>query len=138
MGKKIMHDIIKFYKSFDRYNCFTDQTIFEENKDCFKYKQYKIFKENNKIYGFVNWTFLDLENLNYFLKTGIVEKYNSGNIFVHLDFLAKKNIKEIYKWSLKNITKYIGLNKQTQWLRLNKNNGVRNIIRKTIKESWYG
>ena len=133
-----MQDIIKFYKSFERYNCFTDQIIFDENKDCLKYNQYKIFRDTKGIYGFVSWTFLDLKNLNYFLKTGIVERHNSGNIFVHLDFLAKKNIKEIYKWSLKNITKYIGINKQTQWLRLNKNNGVRNIVKKTVKESWYG
>jgi hemolysin-activating ACP:hemolysin acyltransferase len=138
MGKRMINDIITFYKSFDRYNCFSNETIFEENKDCFKYNHYKVFQDKKGIYGFVNWTFLDLENLNYFLKTGIVQKHNSGNIFVHLDFLAKKNIKHIYKWSLKNITKYIGVNKQTQWLRLNKDNGVRNIVRKTVKESWNG
>jgi len=133
-----MQSIINFYKSFDRYNCFTDKIIYDENKDCIKYNQYKVFKDDKGIYGFVNWTFLDQKNLNYFFKTGIVENFNSGNIFVHLDFLAKRNIKEIYKWSLKNITKYIGLNKNTQWIRLNKDNGVRNIVKKTVRESWYG
>ena len=53
-------------------------------------------------------------------------------------FLAKKNVKEIYQWSLKNISKFIGVNKQTQWLRLNKDNGVRNIVKRTVKESWNG
>ena len=134
----MIDDIVNFYKSFNRYSCFSKETIFEENKDCLKYKHYKVFKDDKGIYGFVSWTFLDLENLNYFLRTGIVQKHNSGNIFVHLDFLAKRNIKEIYKWSLKNITKYIGVNKQTQWLRLNKDNGVRYIVIKTVKESWNG
>jgi hemolysin-activating ACP:hemolysin acyltransferase len=133
-----MQEIIKFYQSFNRYSCFTDEILFEENKDCIKYNQYKVFKDDQEIYGFVSWTFLNQENLNYFLKTGIVEQYNSGNIFVHLDFLAKKNVKEIYKWSLKNISKYLGVNKQTQWLRLNKDNGVRNIVKRTVKESWNG
>tara|TARA_R100001460_G_scaffold24926_5_gene50071 strand:+ start:4364 stop:4765 length:402 start_codon:yes stop_codon:yes gene_type:complete len=133
-----MHEIIKFYKSFDRYSCFSDEIIFDENKDCFKYNQYKVFEDESGIYGFVSWTFLDQNNLNYFLKTGIVEEFNSGNIFVHLDFLAKKNVKEIYQWSLKNITKYLGVNKQTQWLRLNKDNGVRNIVKRTVRESWNG
>ena len=133
-----MQEIIKFYQSFNRYSCFTDEILFEENKDCIKYNQYKVFKDDQEIYGFVSWTFLNQENLNYFLKTGIVEQYNSGNIFVHLDFLAKKNVKEIYQWSLKNISKFIGVNKQTQWLRLNKNNGVRNIVKRTVKESWNG
>ena len=96
----------------------------------------KIKKE--ELYFLIMNILEDLENLNYFLRTGIVQKHNSGNIFVHLDFLAKRNIKEIYKWSLKNITKYIGVNKQTQWLRLNKDNGVRNIVIKTVKESWNG
>jgi len=133
-----LQEIIKFYQSFNRYSCFTDEILFEENKDCIKYNQYKVFKDDQEIYGFVSWTFLNQENLNYFLKTGIVEQYNSGNIFVHLDFLAKKNVKEIYKWSLKNISKYLGVNKQTQWLRLNKDNGVRNIVKRTVKESWNG
>ena len=133
-----MQDIIKFYQSFDRYSCFTNEILFEENKDCVKYNQYKVFRDEQGIYGFVSWTFLNKENLNYFLKTGIVEQYNSGNIFVHLDFLAKKNVKEIYQWSLKNISKFIGVNKQTQWLRLNKDNGVRNIVKRTVKESWNG
>ena len=133
-----MQEIIKFYQSFNRYSCFTDEILFEENKDCIKYNQYKVFRDDQGIYGFVSWTFLNQENLNYFLKTGIVEQYNSGNIFVHLDFLAKKNVKEIYQWSLKNISKFIGVNKQTQWLRLNKDNGVRNIVKRTVKESWNG
>jgi len=134
----MIQDIINFYKSFERYKCFTDQVIFEENIDCFRNNHFKVFKDKFDIYGFVSWTFLDQKNLSYFLKTGIVEVYNSGNIFVHLDFLGKKNIKEIYKWSLNNITKYIDINKQTQWLRLNKDNGVRNIVKKTVKESWNG
>lgn len=133
-----MQDIIKFYQSFERYSCFTNEILFEENKDCIKYNQYKVFRDEQGIYGFVSWTFLNQENLNYFLKTGIVEQYNSGNIFVHLDFLAKKNVKEIYQWSLKNISKFIGVNKQTQWLRLNKDNGVRNVVKRTVKESWDG
>lgn len=133
-----MQDIINFYKSFERYSCFTNEIIFEENKDCIKHNQYKVFRDDKGIYGYVNWTFLSYENLKYYLETGIVEQYNSGNIFVHLDFLATKNIREIYKWSLKNITKYIGVNKNTQWLRLSKNNGVRNIVKKTVKESWNG
>jgi len=133
-----MQDIIKFYQSFDRYSCFTNEMLFEENKDLIKYNQYKVFRDEQGIYGFVSWTFLNQENLKYFLKTGIVEQYNSGNIFVHLDFLAKKNVKEIYRWSLNNITKFIGVNKQTQWLRLNKDNGVRNIVKRTVKESWNG
>tara|TARA_R100000773_G_scaffold30244_1_gene25862 strand:- start:2209 stop:2610 length:402 start_codon:yes stop_codon:yes gene_type:complete len=133
-----MQDIINFYKSFDRYSCFSNETIFEENKDCIKHNHYKVFRDDKGIYGFVSWTFLNYDNLIYFLKTGIVEHYNSGNIFVHLDFLATKNIRQIYKWSLKNICKYIGVNKQTQWLRLSKNNGIRNIVRKTVRETWNG
>ncbi len=133
-----MYDIIKFYKSFERYSCFSDQIIFDENKDCFTNNHYKVFKDEKGIYGFVNWTFLDFKNLKYFLKTGIVEEFNSGNIFVHLDFLAKKNVKKIYQWSLKNISKYLAVNEKTQWLRLNKDNGVRNIVVRTVKESWNG
>ena len=133
-----MQSIINFYKSFDRYSCFTNETIFEESKNCIKNNQYKVFVDDKGMYGFVNWTFLNQENLDYFLKTGMIQNYNCGNIFVHLDFLAKRKIKEIYKWSLKNICKYVKVHNQTQWLRLDKNNGVRNIIKKTVKESWNG
>jgi hemolysin-activating ACP:hemolysin acyltransferase len=133
-----MQEIINFYKTFDRYNDCDDEIISEQIEQCYKNNQFKVFKENNKIYGFVNWAYLDDESLNYFLNTGEIEDFNCGKNVIHLDLLAKKNIKQIYKWSQKNLAEKIGVGNKTQWIRLNKDNGIRNIVYKTIKESWNG
>ena len=48
-----------------------------------------------------------------------------------IDLLAKKNVKEIYMWSRKNLEKK-SVNKTTTWLRI-KDNKIRNIITKEIR-----
>ena len=133
-----MEEIINFYKSFSRYSCFTDESIYNETINCYNLKQYKIFKDDLNLYGFVSWAYLDNENLKYYLQTGIIDNYNCGNNLIHIDLLAKKNIKEIYKWSRKHLAEKIGIGNKTQWIRLNKENGIRNIVNKTIKDSWNG
>ena len=55
---------------------------------------------------------------------------------IHIDFLANKNIRKIYKWSKNNLANIIGLGNSTNWIRLNKTNKIRNIVNKNIKDSW--
>ena len=79
---------------------------------------------------------VDKKTENYFLKTGQVLNWNCGNIMIHIDFLANKNIRKIYKWSKNNLANIIGLGNSTNWIRLNKTNKIRNIVNKNIKDSW--
>ena len=57
---------------------------------------------------------------------------------IHIDFLANKNIRKIYKWSKNNLAKIIGLGNSTNWIRLNETNKIRNIVKKVLRIIGYG
>ena len=97
--------------------------------------QYKLFKDNG-IYGFANWAFVNKQTEDYFLKTGIVEDWNCGDIMLHIDFIATKNIRQIMSWLKNNSVKTLGLNKTIHWARLDNDNKIRKIMKQNTKDSW--
>ena len=130
-----MEEVINFYKSFNRYKNNTYEELQQHIEQSINLNQYKIFKDET-IYGFVNWAYVDKKTENNFLKTGILDNFNCGDLMIHIDFLANKNIRKIYKWSKNNLAKIIGLGNSTNWIRLNETNKIRNIVKKDIKDSW--
>jgi len=128
-------EIINFYKSFNRYKNNTYEELYYHIEQSINFNQYKIFKDK-EIYGFVNWAMVNKKTEDYFLKTGEVLDWHCGDLMIHIDFLANKNIRKIYKWSKNNLAKIIGLGNSTNWIRLNETNKIRNIVKKDIKDSW--
>tara|TARA_R100001443_G_C3305609_1_gene166422 strand:- start:363 stop:776 length:414 start_codon:yes stop_codon:yes gene_type:complete len=128
-------EIINFYKSFNRYKNNTYEELYYHIEQSINFNQYKIFKDK-EIYGFVNWAMVNKKTEDYFLKTGEVLDWHCGDLMIHIDFLANKNIRKIYKWSKNNLAKIIGLGNSTNWIRLNNTNKIRNIVKKNIKDSW--
>lgn len=58
--KKIVKELISFYKKFERYRASNDDYLAISIIPSIKLDQYKIFKdENNEIYGFINWAYLN-------------------------------------------------------------------------------
>lgn len=129
-------NIIQLYKSFDRYKNLENLSLHLYLHPCFHLKQYKIFEDENGIYGFTNWAFLDKKSQLEYLKTGIIKNWNCGKEMVHVDIVTKKNVNKIYKWCRKNLAEKLGLGKTTYWLRLNKDNSIRLTVEKTTKEDW--
>lgn len=130
-----MKDIIDFYKTFDRYKQYSDFEIASHIKHSYKSKQYKVFRDG-EIYGFTNWAFLDKSAKDKFLQTGNIDDWNCGDEMIHIDLLANKNVRKVYKWSKNNLAKNVGLGKITNWIRIDENNVITNIVNKQIKETW--
>ena len=122
-------EIIFFYKTFDKYKNYTYQDLYKILIHSFNYNQFKIFKDNT-IYGYVNWAYFNQLAHDNFITTGTIRNWNCGNIITHIDLVAKKNIKEIYLWSRKNIAKK-SITNNTTYLKITKNNTIRNKV--TIK-----
>ena len=131
----MINDIIKFYKTFKRYSNNSDLELYYHLKQSIDYNQYKLFKDNS-VYGFCNWAYVNQEAEQHFLKTGIIHNWNCGNIMLHIDFIATKNIREIMSWLKNNATKIHGANKKFKWIRLNNNNKVKKIMSVKTKDSW--
>ena len=131
----MINEIIKFYQSFNRYKDNTQEEIYQHLIQCVNNNQYKLFKDNG-IYGFANWAFVNKQTEEYFLKTGIIENWNCGNIMLHIDFIATKNIRQIMSWLKNNSAKTLGLNKTIHWARLDNDNKIRKIMKQNTKDSW--
>ena len=57
-----MQDIINLYKQFDKYKDNTDKDLANHILPSIQCNQYKKFEDDDGIYGFVNWAFLNKEN----------------------------------------------------------------------------
>ena len=131
-----INKIINLYYKFPRYKDNTYSELFYHIFPSIKLNQYKLFEDQDGVYGFCNWAFLNKDKHNYFIKTGIVDDWNCGNLMTHIDFVATKNITKIMNWLKNNCAKSLGLNKTIYWVRLSDENKVRKIMKQTTKDSW--
>ena len=128
-------EVINFYKQFNRYKTNTYEELYNHITQSINYNQYKIFKDKG-VYGFTNWAFVNQQTEDKFLNTGIIDNWNCGDIMLHIDFIATKNVKQIMSWLKNNSAKLLGLNKKIHWVRLDNDNKVRKIMKQTTKDSW--
>ena len=131
-----MKNIIELYQRFSKYKNNTYQELYQHITPSMNLNQYKVFEDEQGTYGFVNWAYVNEKVENNFLNTGIVENWNCGNIMLHIDFIAKKNIRQIMSWLKNNSAKNLGLNQTIHWARLSNNNKIRTVMKQNTKDSW--
>jgi len=128
--------IIELYRKFSKYNSYTDKELSKSIIPSLSLSQYKIFKDkkNLKVYGFVNWAFMNKQNKESFLSTGIIDNFdwNKGNNLVFIDLIGTKNIKQIFDWSVNKASTFNNIEKQFNWIRV-ENNKVKRINTKQIR-----
>ena len=130
-------EIIELYRKFSRYDSYTDKELAKSIIPSLSLSQYKIFKDNKnlKVYGFVNWAFMNKENKETFLSTGIIDNFdwNTGNNLIFIDLIGTKNIKQIFDWSINKASSFNNIEKEFNWIRVNNNNKVKRINTKQIR-----
>ena len=129
-------EIIKLYRKFSKYDSYTDREIAKSIIPSLSLSQYTVFKDkkNLKVYGFVNWAFMNKQNKESFLSTGIIDNldWNTGNNLVFIDLIGTKNIKQIFDWSVNKASTFNNIEKQFNWIRV-ENNKVKRINTKQIR-----
>jgi|TARA_S200002703_G_scaffold41871_1_gene36297 hemolysin-activating ACP:hemolysin acyltransferase len=129
-------EVIELYRKFSRYDSYTDKELAKSIIPSLSLSQYKIFKDNKnlKVYGFVNWAFMNKENKKSFLSTGIIDNldWNTGNNLIFIDLIGTKNIKQIFDWSINKASSFNNIEKEFNWIRVN-NNKVKRINTKQIR-----
>jgi hemolysin-activating ACP:hemolysin acyltransferase len=130
-------EVIELYRKFSRYDSYTDKELAKSIIPSLSLSQYKIFKDNKnlKVYGFVNWAFMNKENKKSFLSTGIIDNldWNTGNNLIFIDLIGTKNIKQIFDWSINKASSFNNIEKEFNWIRVNNNNKVKRINTKQIR-----
>ena len=106
---------IDLYKSFSKYDEYTDEELYYHVLPSFELKQCKLFKENNKVIAFANWAFLNRKSEKELMESKSFRDYewNSGNNTWVIDVVSLKDGDKMGRW-LKN--KF----KQFKWMRSDK------------------
>lgn len=129
-------EVIELYRKFSKYDSYTDKELSKSIIPSLSLSQYKIFKDkkNLKVYGFVSWAFMNKQNKESFLSTGIIDSldWNTGNNLVFIDLIGTKNIKQIFDWSVNKASTFNNIEKQFNWIRV-ENNKVKRINTKQIR-----
>tara|TARA_R110000803_G_scaffold167686_1_gene230946 strand:- start:1547 stop:1951 length:405 start_codon:yes stop_codon:yes gene_type:complete len=131
-----MDNIINFYKTFNKYKNNSNEDLYYHILPSMNCKQYKIFEDNNGIYGFVNWAFLNKEEEDHYKTKAIIkkDKWQSGSNLWLYDILISKNPKEVMGWVYNHFKDYLKVNQCINWLRLDDNNNIYRISKKYKRE----
>jgi len=134
-------DVIKLYKEYDVYKKLSKNDIAQHLIPSISLYQYKVFRYDNTgvAYGFTNWAFLNKEVENKFKQTGELNKFDwdSGKNCWHIDTIstAFNKLKDIYKWTINNLSNHLEDEQYINWIRLNKQGTkVKRINKMTLKE----
>ena len=131
-------DIIGLYK--DHYPLWSSDSL----KDIYYHiypslilAQYTINKNEDGIYGFTNWAFLDDETEQKLLDTRSLDfnDWKTGDKIWIIDSIYTKEHNGM-KFNKTFFTHLLGPGKTVQWLRLAPNGLIRNHFKVTTKEAW--
>ena len=127
---------INLYYHFDKYKKNTYPELYYHILPSINLNQYKIFKDDKGVFGFVNWAFLNDANQNSYSKNGKIYKseWKSGvNLWLY-DIIIIRKSKEVMSWVYNYFKKLLKINESISWLRLDKNDKVYRVSKKYKRE----
>ena len=129
-------DVIRIYKSFDKYKEHTKEELFNYLLQPFNLKQYKIFYKNDKPSAFICWCFLNEEYEEHFMITGEVNNWNCGNRVWLVDLLSLNDSRNMVKWTNRYFSKLLGVGKKVNYLRIDDNWNKYRVSSSVTKECY--
>jgi len=131
-----MHNIVKLFKSFNKYKNKTDEEIHNHISPSIESNQFKIFYNEDGVYGFVNWAFLNKEVEDSYKLTSKINMYNwnCGDKLWLVDIVILKNPKTVMSWVYNYFKAYLNVNESINWLRLDKEDNIYRVASKFKRE----
>ena len=129
-------EIINLYYKHDKYKKNTYPELYYHILPSINLNQYKIFKDDKGVFGFVNWAFLNDANQDSYSKDGKIYKseWKSGvNLWLY-DIIIIRKSKEVMSWVYNYFKKLLKINESISWLRLDKNDKVYRVSKKYKRE----
>ena len=129
-------EVIKLYYQFNKYKKFTYPELYYHILPSINNNQYKIFKNELGMYGFVNWAYLNKNTELNYKQNGQIYKneWKSGDrLWLH-DIVIIRNAKEVMSWVYNHFKKILKTNEAIHWLRLDKQDKIYRISKKYKRE----
>jgi len=129
-------EIINLYYKFDKYKKNTYPELYYHILPSINLNQYKVFKDEQGIFGFVNWAYLSKEIENSYIETSTIYKneWKSGDYLWLYDIVILRKSKEVMSWVYNYFKKLLKTNESISWLRLDKNDKVYRVSKKFKRE----
>ena len=129
-------NVISLYHNFNKYKKNTYPELYYHILPSINLNQYKIFKDEQGIYGFVNWAYLSKEVEKSYIQTSTIYKneWKSGDYLWLYDIVIVRKSKEVMSWVYNYFKKLLKTNESISWLRLDKNDKVYRVAKKFKRE----
>lgn len=125
-------EVINLYYHFDKYKKNTYPELYYHILPSINLNQYKIFKDEKGIFGFVNWAYLNKDVEKAYVTSSKIYKneWKSGvNLWLY-DIVILRKSKEVMSWVYNYFKKLLKTNESISWLRLNKQDQVYRVSKK--------
>ena len=125
-------EVINLYYNFDKYKKNTYPELYYHILPSINLNQYKIFKDDKGIFGFVNWAYLNEDVEKAYVTTSKIYKneWKSGvNLWLY-DIVILRKSNEVMSWVYNYFKKLLKTNESISWLRLNKQDQVYRVAKK--------
>lgn len=129
-------EIINLYYKHNKYKKFTYPELYYHILPSINLNQYKIFKDEDGVFGFVNWAYLNKETQDSYICNSKIYKneWKSGvNIWLY-DIVIIRKSKEVMSWVYNYFKKLLKINESISWLRLDENDKVYRVSKKFKRE----
>jgi hemolysin-activating ACP:hemolysin acyltransferase len=129
-------EIINLYYKFDKYKKNTYPELYYHILPSINLNQYKVFKDEQGIFGFVNWAYLSKEIEKSYIETSTIYKneWKSGDYLWLYDIVILRKSKGVMSWVYNYFKKLLKTNESISWLRLDKNDKVYRVAKKYKRE----
>ena len=129
-------NVINLYHSFNKYKKNTYPELYYHILPSINLNQYKIFKDEQGIYGFVNWAYLSKEVEKSYIKTSKIYKneWKSGDYLWLYDIVIIRKSKKVMSWVYNYFKELLKTNESISWLRVDKNDKVYRVAKKYKRE----
>ena len=125
-------EVINLYYHFDKYKKNTYPELYYHILPSINLNQYKIFKDEKGIFGFVNWAYLNKDVEKTYVTSSKIYKneWKSGvNLWLY-DIVILRKSNEVMSWVYNYFKKLLKTNESISWLRLNKQDQVYRVSKK--------
>ena len=125
-------EVISLYYNFDKYKKNTYPELYYHILPSINLNQYKIFKDDKGVFGFVNWAYLNEDVEKAYVTTSKIYKneWKSGvNLWLY-DIVILRKSNEVISWVYNYFKKLLKTNESISWLRLNKQDQVYRVAKK--------
>ena len=98
--------------------------------------QFKIFEDEDGVYGFVNWAYLNKSTEQTYQQYSKIYKneWNNGSNLWLYDIIISRKPKEVMSWVYNYFKKKLKTNESINWLRLDSKDKVYRVSKKYKRE----